>query len=139
MKRTLLIIPVRKKTSDRFDMAKLAALADTCRSLAYSVESGLGEVRTALGDPSVQAETKALVSELVDASRRARKIGLMQAFGDKQVGRRLSSASRHASLAFAAGRGTRRQRSSGWRKVAVTGGVALTAGSAYVAWKVQAK
>lgn len=119
---------------------QLAGLADTkWRNLAKSVEEGLGNARAALGDPGMQAETRALLSELASAFQRTREIGLTRAFDDKLVARRLSTASRHASHALDAARGRRRRRNTWWRTLAVTGGVALTVGSGYAAWKMQSK
>ncbi len=139
MKKEFLTTRTRKAV-DRVEPSNLSLLAATRwgRNLARSVEHGLGDARAALGDPHVQAHTRALLSELTGASRRARKIGLTKAFDDQLVAKRLSRASRHASKALDAARG-RRRRNVWWRTLAVTGAAGLTAASAYAGWRVAAE
>ena len=140
MKTKFLNAQSRNSTSDRFEASKLALLAATqWRSLAKATEQGLGDARAALGDPHVQAETRALLSDLTRASRRAREIGLTKAFDDKLLSRQLSSASRHASSAVDAARGRRRRRNASWRVFVGTGAAGLTAASAYAGWKMQSR
>jgi hypothetical protein len=120
-------------------MKSYVRTANRLSSLAGSVEKGLGNARAVLGDPRVHEETKALLSDLTDASRRARKIGLGNAFGDKLVAKRLSNASHHGSRALDAARGRRRRRNAWWRTVAATAGVGVTLGSIYGAWRMHAR
>jgi hypothetical protein len=116
-----------------------SSAATQWRSLARTAEQGLGDARAALGDPRVQAETKALLSDLMRASRRAREIGPTKAFDDKLLSSQLSKASRHAANALDAARGRRRRRKASWRVLAVTGAAGLTAASAYAGWKIQSR
>ena len=111
MKTKFLSTQSRNSTSERFDAARLALLAATqWRSVAKAAEQGLGDARAALGDPRVQAETKALLVDLTSASRRAREIGLTKAFDDKRLSSQLSRAS------VSNERGRRRARSSSAQK-----------------------
>lgn len=114
-------------------------LATRWRSLAASIDEGLGDAKAALGDPRVRAESRASLSHLTGASRRAREIGLAKAFEDKHVAKQLSRASRHASNALDTARGRRRRRNAWRRAFTTTVGAGLIAGSAYAAWKMQAK
>lgn len=140
MKRLLLPAPVRKATRGRFDALTLAVLAvSQCRGIAKSVERGLGEARHIIGDPRARNETKAMLSELTSASRRARELGLTKALNDKFVARHVSRASRHASNALDPARVRRRRRPASWRPAAMTFGAGLVAGSAHAAWRTQAK
>ena len=123
-----------RKTSETWRLAVLGAMQ--WWSLAKSVQ-GLGDARAAFGDPRVRAETRALLSELADASRRAREIGVTKAFDDKLIARRLSRAARHASEALDGARGRRRRRSASRRAFAATIVVGLAVGSAYAAWKLR--
>lgn len=134
MKRKLPISPARTSLN-RIDMLT----ANRWTKLARSVERGLGDARAAMGDPRFQTETRAVLTDLTGASRRVREIGLTNAIGDKVVAKELSRASRHASNALGAARDHRRRRNMWWRALAVTGGVALTVGSAYGAWKMQTR
>jgi hypothetical protein len=138
MKRQLPPAASRRERLGRFDTLKLVVLlAVRWRRIARSVEEGLSDARNVLGDSLVQAESKASLTELVGASRRAREVGLPSAFEDKLVARRLSRAARHASTALDAARGRRRRRHA-WRRVfAVTVGVGVMAGSAYAAYKAR--
>lgn len=120
-------------------MKNHAGTGNRLSSFAGSVEKGLGNARAALGDPRVQEETRALISDLTGASRRARRIGFSNAFGDKLVAKHLSSASRHGSQALAGARGRRRHRNVWWRTVAATAGVGVTVGSIYGAWRMHAR
>lgn len=141
MKRKFLSTQSRDSTSDRFGAARFAVLAALrWRSLAKAAEQGLNDARAALGDPQVQAETRALLADLTSASRRAREVGLSRAFDDKLLSSRLSRASRHAANALDAARGRRRRRrSAALRALAVTGAAGLTAASAYAGWKIQSR
>ena len=140
MKTKFLSTQSRNSTSDRSEASRLALLAATqWRSLAKAAEQGFGDARAALGDPHVQAETKALLADLMRASRRAREIGPTKAFDDKRLSSQLSGASRHARNALDAARGRRRRRNASWRVLAMTGAAGLTAASAYAGWKMQSR
>lgn len=141
MKKKFLSTQSRNSLPKRFDASRFTALvaASQWRSIARAAEQGLGNARAAVGDPYVQAETKALLSDLTRASQRARKIGLTNLLDDKLLSSRLSGASRHASNALDGARGRRRRRNASWRVLAATGAAAVTAASAYAGWKIQSR
>jgi hypothetical protein len=95
-------------------------------------------IKQAAGDRKVQSETSAAMSSLVLAGKRARKVGVASAPGDKQVAAQLHRAGRHASKALLAARRPRRGHRVVRTTTIVTGAGAL-GGAAYAGWRVYAR
>lgn len=91
-------------------------------------------VTRAAANPSVQTEASSAVSSLVLAGKRARRVGVANAPGDKQVVAQLRRAGRHATKALAAARHARRKRRVVRTTTIVTGAGAL-GGAAYAGWR----
>lgn len=90
-----------------------------------------GAVREAIADPKAQAEARSAVASLASVAQRARKVGLANALGDKQVAHQLHRASTHASRAVGIARHRGRRRSFVLPLTATTSAAAL-AGAAYI-------
>jgi hypothetical protein len=88
----------------------------------------------AVANPKARTEARLAVTELADATRRARRLGMAGALEDKRLAAQLRRVSRHASNAVAAGRQPRRRPVA--RASAVTVGVGALCAAGYAGWRV---
>jgi hypothetical protein len=95
-------------------------------------------VKEAAGNKKVQSEASSAVSSLMLAGKRARRVGVTHAPGDKQVALQLQRAGRHASKAMTAARRPKHKRPVVRTATFVTGAGAL-GGAAYAGWRVYAR
>jgi hypothetical protein len=95
-------------------------------------------VRETATNPKVRAETRLAMASLILAGQRARKLGLVDATGDKRVIAQLRQAQRHAGRAVTTVQRERRRRRVVHRAVLLAGAGALS-GAAYAGWKVRAQ
>jgi hypothetical protein len=90
--------------------------------------------KQAAANPKVQAEARLAVSDLARAGQRARRVGVANAYNDKQVVTQLRQASSHVSRAVAAARHPRPKRRI-IRATAITAGAGALGGAAYTGWR----
>ena len=95
-------------------------------------------VKHAAANPKVTAEARLAVSGLARAGQRARRLGVANVFGDKQVATELRQVSSHASNALAAARHRRPGRRI-VRATAITAGAGALGGAAYIGWRAYSR
>ncbi len=97
-----------------------------------------GTVKQVAANPKVTAEARLAVSGLARAGQRARRVGLANVFGDKQVATQLRQASSHASNAVAAARHPRPGHRI-LRATAIVAGAGALGGAAYAGWRTYSR
>lgn len=139
MKRLIATLAVRAARKN--PRAAVGVLLFTARH-ARGIAKGLRATRRAshvvsrakAAEPVVQRELRASAASLAGAVARAKKIGLLEAVGDKQVAKHLDGAMRHAADAFG---GVRKARRSHGLRAALGGTAPLIA--VYGAWRLKSR
>jgi pimeloyl-ACP methyl ester carboxylesterase len=107
-----------------------------------TVVRGIGQVRRAMrlkaalreivADPKAQTEAKSALASITGAARRVQKVGLANAFDDKQVADHLRRASTHASRAVAVAHHPKKRRRRALVVPMTAVGAGVVAGLAYI-------